>query len=82
MADNFGPTFGGYTAPTGPITQVIQDEILAEIDKLLALIPDITADPPVQAAHPDFDQIHPRMAEQLRLEIGALKTAIDATPVA
>lgn len=80
MADNYGPTFGGYAAPTGPITAPIQAEIIVEINKLKALIPDITADPPVSATTPDFDRIHPRTAEQLRAEIDALIVAIDATP--
>lgn len=88
MVDNYGPTFGGYSAPTGPITQSVQDEIIAEIDKLKALIPDILASqgptptgPAVSSAHPDFDTIDPERCVQLRLELDALITAIDATPI-
>lgn len=80
MTDTYGQPLGGYTAPSEIISAAAQVIILAEIDKFLALIPDITADPPVPAATPDFDQIPPHTAQKLRVEIAALKTAIDAAP--
>lgn len=73
-------TVGGYTTGTNPITALAQTDVLAQIDKLKALIPDPTASVP--AAHPDFDQISPQVATRLRAEIDALKVAIDATAVA
>jgi len=81
MADTYDGPFGGYVAPTGPITQTIQDQIIVEINKLKALIPNQTATASVSAAHPDFDQIPPHTAAKLRTEIDALITAIDATAI-
>lgn len=69
-----------YTTPTGPMTQGVQDEVLALIDVLRNTIPD--PDAGIAAASPDWDQLHPRMAKQIRAELAAMKTAIDATPEA
>lgn len=87
MVDNYGPTFGGYTVPTGPIAAPAQAEVIAQIQKLKDLIPDTEASqgpsptgPAVSSAHPDFDTIVPERCVQLRLELDALMTAIDATP--
>lgn len=74
------PTFGGYTAVTEVISAAGQTAVLAQINKLLALIPDPTSS--ATPASPDFNVIDPRLATQLRLEIAALKTAIDAAPTA
>lgn len=74
-----GAPFGGYTAPTvAGIPQAGINQILAQIDKLKALLPDPAAS--VSAPHSDFDLIHPETARKLRAEIDALKTAIDAAP--
>lgn len=78
MADSFGGPFGAYSNVTEVVSAAAQTEILAEVDKLLALIPDITA--AESAASPDFDEIPPHTASKLRDEITALKAAIDAAP--
>ena len=75
-------TFAGVATPAGICVQTSQDNIITELNKVKALIPDITADPPVSATTPDFDDIKPSLAVQLRLEIEALVTAIDAMAVA
>lgn len=75
-------TFAGVATPAGICVQTSQDTIIAELNKVKALIPDITADPVVSATTPDFDDIKPSLAVQLRLEITALATAIDAMAVA
>lgn len=82
MVDTFGQPIGAYADITEVVSAAAQTEILAEIDKFLALIPDITADPPVVAATPDFDQIPPHTAQKLRTELASLKAAIDAAPTA
>ena len=80
MALNEGP-FGGYANVTEVVSAAAQTAILAEIDKLAALIPDGSAgDQP--AAHPEFDSIRPDYAVKVHAEITALKAAIDAAPTA
>lgn len=75
-----GP-FGGYAAPVGPITQPIQDQIIAEINKFKALLPNVGgASPTAPMPHPDFDQIPAASSVKLRAEIDGLIAAIDATP--
>ena len=80
QSDQFGGTFGGYSAVTDPISTTAQVLILAEIDKLKALIPNPSA--AVSGLHPDFDHIMPHTAEKLRAEIDALKAAIDLSATA
>ncbi len=73
-----GP-FGGYSNITDVVSAAAQTAILAEIDKLAALIPDGSAgDQP--ATSPEFDAIRPEYAVKLQTEITALKAAIDAAP--
>jgi hypothetical protein len=82
------PTFipvGGYVAMTGPITQAIQDQIITELNKLLALVPN-TSEPTAQTTPPSgtaplYDKWPSELADAMRVEIIALRTAIDATPV-
>lgn len=73
-----GGTFGGYTNVTQVVSAAAQTQILAECDKLLALVKD--PELATSSAHPDFDLIHPNTARLLRAEIAALKAAIDAAP--
>ena len=75
-------TFAGVATPAGICIQTSQDTIMAELDKVTALIPDITADPAVSATTPDFDKWPPELATQMRLEMAALRAAIDAMAVA
>lgn len=77
---------GGYANVTEVISANGQAAVIAEIDKLLALIPD-TSHPTAQNSPPSgvaplFDKIAPEVADALRVEIAALKTAIDAAPTA
>ena len=80
MADSYGPTFGGYANVTGIIAVGPAAELVTEIAKLKALIPDPTQS--VSAVSPEFDAIHPRLAEQLRAEIDAFAAAVAAAPTA
>ncbi len=84
MADVLGGTFGGYADVTEVVTAVAQTAILAEIDKLAALIPTAgvvaIGSSGTSEAHPDFDQIFPHTASKIQAEIVALKAAIDAAP--
>ena len=79
MTDVFGGPFGGYTTPANAISAAAQTELLAELDKLRALIARTEGQ---SQPHPDFDLIHPETANKLVAEIDALKTAIDATATA
>ena len=67
-----------FTVPTQVISAAAQAQVLAQIDVVRNAIPDPTTGR--SATHPDWDQMHPRMAEQLRAELAALKAAIDAAP--
>lgn len=71
---------GGYTNVTQVISAAAQTAVLAEVDKLLALIPDPTVGGGGVA--PFYDAFRPEIAAALRLEIAALKAAIDAAPTA
>lgn len=71
--------FGGTYAVTEIVSAAAQTEILAQIDLLIALIPDVD-NLEGAAGNPDFDEISPRVASALRVELEALKTAIDAAP--
>lgn len=83
------PTFipvGGYTDVTEVISANGQAAVIAEVDKLLALIPD-TSHPNAQNSPPSgvaplYDKFSPELADALRTEIAALKAAIDAAPTA
>jgi len=75
---------GGYSDVTEVVSAAAQTEILAEIDKLLALVPDTDhsnaqASPP-QGTAPLYDKWSPELANAIRVEIAALKTAIDNAP--
>ncbi len=82
MADVLDGTLGGYTTGANAISAAAQTDVLAQIDKFKALIPDPESDRDGPVAHPDFDQIPGHTAYKLRREIDALKTAIDATATA
>lgn len=69
-----------YTTPTGPMVQTVQDEVIALINVLKNVIPDSAqSSAPVS---PDWDQLHPRMADQIRAELDGIIAAVDATPIA
>lgn len=76
-----GP-FGTYTGAV-VATQNAQDEVIANLNSLKALIPEpgVGADG-VAPAHPDFGLINPATAEKLRAEIDAIITAVDGMPTA
>lgn len=68
----------GYVDITDIISAAGQTAVNAEVDKLLALIPDNdTAQAPDNT---DWIEIPPGAAARLRNEITLLKTAIDAAP--
>lgn len=73
--------FGTYTGATIAV-QATQDEIIANLNSLKALIPDpsVGADG-VAPAHPDFGQITPGAAALLREEIVQMIVVIDAMPI-
>lgn len=85
MTVNTGP-FGGYTDVTEVISAAAQAQITANVNKLLALIPDPPPEglvPPGSSAKmpsPDFERIHPQTARQLTAEVKALQTAIGNAP--
>jgi len=84
MAINMGP-FGGYVNVADVVSAAAQVTIIAEVDKFMALIPDFPFPTNVvsggqPAAHPEFDRIDPSLADRLRVELVALKAAIDAAP--
>lgn len=75
--------FAGVATPAGICVQTSQDNIIAELEKVKALIPDPDAVVPVSATTGgNFDEMFPATARQLRLEIDTLVTAIDAMAVA
>lgn len=74
---------GGYSDVTEVVSAAAQTEILAEVDKLLALVPDVdTTDPAPEGSAPLYDKWPPELASAIRAEIAALKSAIDAAPTA
>ena len=79
MADDYAGPFAGVSI-TRVIVQATQTALNAQIDLIIALIPDPTTLGTNQPIHPDFDRIPPHTAELLRAELAALKTAIDAAP--
>lgn len=73
---------GGYSDITKIVSAAAQTAILAEIDKLIALIPQQTgSSSDVPGPAPFYDGFRPEIAAALRDELDALKTAIDAAPV-
>ena len=80
MTDTYDGPFAGVADVTEIVSAAAQTAILAEVDKVLALIPDITDSTPGSQAVPDFDLILPATAVKLRAEFAALKSAIDAAP--
>lgn len=79
-----GGTFVTYTVPTQIIVAAAQAQVIAEINKFVALFPDPTAVPSNAHTRPhtDFDLIHPATVLKIRAEIAALIVAIDAAPIA
>lgn len=76
-----GP-FGTYTS-VEVVVQTSQDEIIANVNSLKALINSGTvADDGVAPAHPDFGMIPPESGAKLHAELDALIAAIDAMPIA
>ncbi len=71
-----------FATPTEIIIQNAQDEVIALIQILIDVLPDQGSDDAVSSASPDWDQLHPRMASQLRTELNGIITAVDAAPVA
>lgn len=82
MSDVYDGPFGGYTDVTNVVSAAAQTEIIAQVNKLKALLPNQTAATSVSGAHPDFDQIPPHTASKFRTECDALIAAIDAAPTA
>lgn len=75
--------FGAYATPAGICVQTSQDNIITEINKLRALIPDPAVAPANSSNRGgSFDAVSPQQATQLRAEILAITTAIDAMAVA
>lgn len=70
-----------YATPSEIIIQAAQDEVIALLDQFLALLPDY-ANKDGAASSPDFDCIRPELEVIIRAEIEAIKTAVDAAPVA
>lgn len=75
-----GATFGGYSAQAQVQIQASQTEVINNLNKFKALLPDptVAASPP----HTDFDHIHPETSRKLRAEIDAIIAIVDAAPVA
>lgn len=76
-----GP-FGGYTNVSQVISAAAQTAVLAEIDKFLALFPNSATGAAGSGAMPDAEAIRPELETKIRVEIAALKAAIDAAPTA
>lgn len=70
--------FGTY-AVTEVVSANAQAEILLQIDNFLALLPNSSTRTP--GGSPDFDAIRPELETNIRVELAALKAAIDAAPV-
>lgn len=74
----------GVSAITEVVSAAAQTEIIGELNLVLALIPD-TAHPtaqttPPSGAAPMYDIWPPALADWMRAELIALRTAIDAAP--
>lgn len=84
MAELAQGPFAGVATPAGICIQTSQDTIIAELAKVTALIPDPDTAPANRGdnAYGIFDKIDPILATQLRTELAALSTAIDAMAVA
>lgn len=72
--------FGDYTDITGIINGTAAAELIVEINKFLALLPDHVNN--LAGATPDFDAIRPEYELQIRNEFVALLAAIAAAPTA
>lgn len=70
---------GGYTTPSGICVQTSQTNIIAEINKLKALIDPAAG---TQPSSPDFFHIEKHIATKLSVEIDAITAAIDAMSIA
>lgn len=86
MADNFVGVFGDYTNVTQVVTAAAKAQIIADIEKLRALVsfPTTYSSTTGNKAmpHTDFDLMPPHLINQLNREITALEAAINAAPVA
>ncbi len=71
--------FAGLAVPSGVAAQATQDNINAEIDKIITLVTVQATSTTGGSAmpHPEFDRIHPEMQVKLTNELNALKDAID-----
>lgn len=78
MVNTYGGTRGGYAAVTGPITQVIQDQVIVEINKLKALFTSTARN--ANTADTQFGRMAPVTKSLIVAEIDALIAAFDATP--
>lgn len=76
-----GP-FGGYANVSQVVSAAAQTAILAEIDKFTALLPNSSTGAVASGDLPDADAIRPELETAIRVEIAALKAAIDAAPTA
>jgi hypothetical protein len=81
MAGQF-QAVGAYANVSNVVSAAAQTAILAEVEKLGALIDMNGAGSEGSMASPEFDRLHPALSKQLRAEIDALKAAIDAAPTA
>lgn len=70
----------GTYAVTNIVSAAAQAEILAQVDVLLALLPNSSTG--AAGASPDYDAIRPELETNLRRELAALRTGIDAAPTA
>jgi hypothetical protein len=87
MADLLtGGTFGGFADVTSVLGDTVRAAVLAEIDKLVALLPTgavvAIGSSGERESLTDFDQIMPHTAAKIQAEIAALRAAVDAAPTA
>lgn len=72
--------FGSYNTTYIYVSSATRTLLVADINRLLNLIPDPSADPGTATTHAtDFDEIPPATAAKLRAEISALKAAMSNT---
>lgn len=80
MVDTYGGVRGGYANVTEVVSAAGQTQILAEVDKLRALLESTTRN--ANTADTVFGRMAPSTKTFLLAEIDALKAAIDAAPTA
>ena len=83
MTDVYGGPFAVLTTMVGLMVQTVQDEVIANVNAIKALLPDTpnAGGIGVPMAHPDFDQIPIHTRDKLIAELDALITNVDATPI-